>query len=686
LTRPSVEATLKHLTARVRDGWAGLDIFDFAEGVSQGQEPKEMYLTVRGSRQVDDMRILREFYESRKIKGPVERIRFLRTRHPTLDRFREELGDVDAAFNAHKQLADQVREAFGDIVYGSAEIIEEESRVFVARMHLEFPDQSLTRGVVKLLENPHTFRTEVNEYWYRARLGLDKPGNFSAAPITVGSKKKYYSIVMGHLGQLNLANWLNILRLADTPELPEQQREILREDRANLMSTANRMIAKSHAHARKMSTPREDYLARAQGFLEHTATFLRMARTNGLLDVTAPKLRSDMRRVSKYVCPNITQLAAYIVQIPPVFYFDCVTKNFPLDPAKADGERTVRLPAIDSRLLETRVLLYTKYLGEEADPSQSKTMPVLPYTVNSVDRCKVKREPGLFDLANFFLTSFFIRAQTPESEEEMVKEVRGLLWEYLVAFDQELTNYNALVQQARQHPRQLIVEQIKLDLETKFMYFLDRTVPRQVLAGAVREVLHDLLKETEAGQTGDIYFGKVGEYVKKRNLPPNTEAYFRTIAKFVRGLKPKKNPYLANKGYTTHVPPGMVLQPNRLENDMPVWNRFRQIETDLYVCLPYRAAMIADTVPFYVSQDGDLTPERINYYQIEVGNMLQSMRTLMIFAQNAQSSQKVPSLREPLDPEGLAQIVAGFEILYKHVSNLSRGRIRDYERLEELYK
>ena len=100
------------------------------------------------------------------------------------------------------------------------------------------------------------------------------------------------------------------------------------------------------------------------------------------------------------------------------------------------------------------------------------------------------------------------------------------------------------------------------------------------------------------------------------------------------------------------------------------------ILADLYAIMVYRAAMIANTVPYYLRQDGKLTGERLDYYRVEIGNALQAITFLR--EEFLEQPGRIGLLRKPLDIGRLRGMEEGIGALYNIALSLRQGIIPNY--------
>ncbi len=669
----TVHEVFGQLAIWAEEGWTGHDIHSFLASIKRS-EPEDIFRQIRSDRFAADTGMVRALYEQKRIEANPRRIAFARAKHPILDKLCSEYGP-EHGFQAHEQLMALVRNAFGEVVYATSRKMPEEARVFVAEMYLERADNDRLRGVIKLLTEEEVFHTEVNEYSYRTRLGLDDTRHFAASVVNVAGRPVYYAVAMGYLGQLNIANWLNVMRHVERKGLSADQQELLKQQRIRLLGFANDMVGQLHAYARTAERGRDDSAGRSYKFLSHLTEFTQAAKEAGCLESDYP-LASALRTAKAIICPSVDELAAYIAAIPVVAYYDAVTKNFPVEETdQREDERVMMLPSLSrTSNLSARILAYNLYLQNESSGSEQRT-PVKQHLVNNVDRCSVRNEPGVFDLANLYLTSIFARSHDPQ---QLRAQIRILLWHYLFSYSHHVQGYNRLVEQVEMEPIPFVQRQIHFDVQNRFAYFVDPEISKGSLGTAAIGVSGFL---DTISRSLNVYsvFENIEFYLDRQDAPAAVQRYFDLIKQLVTvHLKPKENSYFANGNYRHDLDPDAVgLLSCLLEDNSPsVQERVFEIEADLYASMPFRAAMIADTVPFYVSQDGNLTPERIDYYQVQLGAVVQALE---ILKEEFVLRTGGRYLRRKLDPQKLEDITGGFRTFYDIAMHLQPGRITGYQ-------
>ncbi len=478
---------------------------------------------------------------------------------------------------------------------------------------------------------------------------------------------------MGFLGDMNLANYLKVIRAAK-PNVGKKYKLNADRDRNKLVAVANGMVAKSHAYARQIETEREDVYERACSFVDDFESFIELANRNELLCYKGD-FKEELESATKLVRDNIKGICDYFMAIPTIFYYDSVTKNFPLeevDETRLDSslsDRVVRLPRLDAGAnLREKCLLYAKYLREELKTTRDRVIPVKGFLVNSVDRCRLKREPGVSDIANLYLTSVFNKRDDEQDAKQLRKDIRAFLWEYILEFGEGVSEYNVYIDGKDKDPKSFLMHLIQQDIDQRFMFFL--------CPGTSKDTMVDIAKDVQgllSGLKDDLNFKDYFFEIFKSDLPEVAEKYFCLLERHVGFLEPKENTYWANSGYKSSVD----ISPSELrkgleDNSTQVLDRFKEIEADLYCSMFYRAIMIANTVPTYVSQNRELNGDRVGYYKVEIGAALQAVR---ILREDYIEGDKAPYLRVPLKLDEDKGLEKGLETMYKLVSNLKPGKI-----------
>jgi len=719
-------AFMDSLDKKIRDGWLGEDI-NYLLNNADESDTEGLYADIRKNRFQRDAEVIRVLHENngnidatvtffmdeKRVKERFDyraednretcynfgindgRVGFLRAGHPFMNILCEDLG-VDQGMEAHARLNEVIERAFGgEVIYGwGRKVVEDVRSVFVGEVNLELRDGSTRMAVVKLTEDPEAYRNEVREYEYRGRIGIEHQANFAA--VNLGDEDggtRYRAVLMPYGGRLNSANILDVIRRAEARSKMTVNPEamiLLEKTRADLLFNINHKIATAHAFARRLDPATkktdDDYLHRMQEFLDDTGRFLTDAKQYGQLQYT--NLETAFGGVRGLVSGSLGFIARYLGDLPVLYYYDCVTKNFPVGSVteSEDGKRSVNerdliyLPVIDgSWTIEQRVGIFTAAMLEEAEGIRGpqRRIPLVPHSISSNDRCSIRNCSGLFDVCNAALTSFF------RKYDEKTRELfQSILWDYILNYGINVGEYNGVVDKKNRGPRAYILGLIEADIENGFQFVTDE-VDKDRFAGRVRQI-KEKLEHASANQTAERYFEIVDQYVSDMVLPVKSEGedmrtalkgYVGGFREFVCGLEPRENVYLADDGYMCSIPDdirGRGLRKQLTDNSPEVIERARHIEADAYVSMIFRAAMIANTVPYYVRGDAILTQQRMEYYQIEIGNMLEAVRVV-----NNQYLGKEGQryLRTELPLDKMADLEKGLTKLVGILEHLNPGRM-----------